>query len=351
MSSGPLRVAVVGYGLGGSVFHAPLVEATDDMTLEVVVTSDRERAEAARRRYPRARVVGRAAELFEDPDRVDLVVITVPNAHHFELAEAALEAGMATVIDKPVTPTSAEARRLARLAEEKGLSAIPYHNRRWDGDYLTLEGLVRSGRLGEVWRFESRFERWRPGPPPVRTWKHDASQPGGGILFDLGSHLVDQALHLFGRPQSVYAEMTGHGGPLDDDSFVALHYSSGPAVHLWAATTAASPGPRFRVLGSEAAYVKWGTDPQEAALRSGGLPSDPGWGSEVPEAWGEIGTVEQSERVPTRPGTYQQFYRRVADHMLRGAEPPVRMADAVAGLEILEAAIASARSGSVVTLH
>ena len=176
----PLRVGLVGYGLGGSVFHAPLIEATEGLSLEAVVTSDRQRAEAVRRRYPRAQVVGSVEDLLSDAAALDVVVVAVPNARHFEVAEAALRAGLTTIVDKPVTPTSAEARDLAQIAEERGVSVIPYHNRRWDGDYLTVEGLVRSGRLGDVWRFESRFERWRPGPPPARTWKHDPSQPGGG---------------------------------------------------------------------------------------------------------------------------------------------------------------------------
>lgn len=346
-----MRVAVVGYGLGGSVFHAPLIDATDGLTLEAVVTSDPERAAAVHRRYPRTRVVAGVDDLLAGDGDVDVVVVTVPNAHHFAVAEAALSAGLTTVVDKPVTPTSAEARRLACLAAERGVSVIPFHNRRWDGDYLTVAGLVRSGRLGRVWRLESRFERWRPRPSPTPTWKQDPSLAGGGILFDLGTHLVDQALHLFGRPQSVYAEMASHTGPLDDDCFVALRYSDGTAVHLWASSTAARLGPRFRVLGSEAGYVKWGMDPQETALRAGGTPRDPGWGTATSrDAWGEIGTVEEAEQIATEPGAYQEFYAGVADHLLHGGPPPVDMADAVAGLEVLEAAVASARSGSVVPL-
>jgi predicted dehydrogenase len=230
------------------------------------------------------------------------------------------------------------------------VSVIPYHNRRWDGDFLTVAELLASGRLGDIWRFESRFERWQPGAPAPGSWKSDPTLPGGGILFDLGSHLVDQVLQLFGRPSAVYAEMAAHAGPLDDDAFVALSYADGTAVHLWASSTAARLGPRFRILGSQRAYVKYGLDPQEAALRAGRLPSEPGWGEEPAEAWGEIGTVDGAEPVPTRPGAYQQFYAGVAEHLLGNAAPPVDVADAIAGLRVLEAAVASARSGDVMPI-
>jgi predicted dehydrogenase len=230
------------------------------------------------------------------------------------------------------------------------VSIIPYHNRRWDGDFLTVMELLVSGRLGQLWRFESRFERWNPGTRDPRSWKQDPNLPGGGILFDLGSHLVDQALRLFGPPSSVYAEVTGHAAPVDDDAFVALTYRGGIAVHLWASSTAAKLGPRFRILGSQSAYVKYGLDPQEGALRAGRLPSQPGWGEEPAEAWGEIGTVDSAEPIPTRPGAYQNFYADVAEHLLKNTAPPVEIGDAITGLRVLEAAVASATSGAVIAI-
>lgn len=341
---------MVGYGLGGAAFHAPLIDATPCLSLEAVVTSDPDRQAEVHRRYPRARVVAGLDGLLDDPAGWDLIVVTVPNARHLEVAEAALRAGANVVVDKPVTPTSADARRLHATAGELGLSVIPYHNRRWDGDFLTLTDLYDFGRLGDIWRFESRFERWKADPQTGGTWKQDPALAGGGILLDLGSHLVDQALVLFGPPASVYAETASRRGPVVDESFVALGYPGGPAVHLWASSQAAQPGPRFRVLGSRAAYVKSGTDPQEAALRAGRGPGDPGFGEEPPEAWGTVGAADATEAVPTRPGCYQDFYAGVAAHLLDGARAPVDFSDAVLGLRVLEAAAESARSATVMPL-
>lgn len=346
----PVRTAVVGYGVGGALFHAPFVDAAPRLSLEAVVTSDPARQADIRDRYPHARVVAGVEDLLRDPQRWDLIVVTVPNAWHLQVAEAAVRAGVSVVVDKPVTPSAADAERLQRLAAGLGVSVIPFHNRRWDGDFLTLTDLCDFGRLGEIWRFESRFERWKPEPQTGATWKQDPGLPGSGILLDLGSHLVDQALVLFGPPATVYAELAARRGPVVDEAFVALGYPNGPAVHLWASTQAAQLGPRFRVLGSRAAFAKDGLDPQEAALRAGGRPGEPGFGEDPPEGWGTVGTPEGTEAVPTRPGSYQSFYAGVAAHLLDGGPAPVELSDAIVGLRVLEAAAESARSRRVVGL-
>ena len=343
------RVAVIGYGLGGSAFHAPLISVTDGLSLEVLVTSNPDRQDAARRRYPKASVVASVDELLKTEHRLDLAVVTVPNAAHVSVAEQALRAGIATVIDKPLAPTADEAERLGNLATERGSLVIPYLNRRWDGDFRTLKSLIDGGELGTLWRLESRFERWRP-EAESRSWKQDPSQPGGGILYDLGSHLIDQALVLFGKPESVYAELAGRIGPLDDDTFVTLEYPQGLTVHLWASSKTALLGPRFRALGSIAGYVKFGLDVQEDALRAGRLPTEPGWGTEPPEAWGRLGSVHGTEPVETVPGAYQDFYTGVAATLLDGAPQPVALADAVTGLRIIEAARESARTRQAVAI-
>lgn len=342
----PARVGLVGYGLGGSVFHAPLISTTPGLALAAVVTSDPERAGEVRRRYPQARVAASFDGLLDDPAGLDLVVVTVPNAWHLEVAERAVAAGLPVVLDKPVTPSLAEAERLGRAAAAAGVSVIPYHNRRWDGDFLTVRRLIRAGRLGRVWRFESRFERWKP-VLAARSWKQDPDLPGGGVLLDLGTHLVDQALVLFGTPVSVYAEVRSRRGALDDDAFVALGYADGTVSHLWASSQTAAGGPRFRVLGSQAGYVKFGMDPQEGALRAGRLPGLPGWGEEPEASWGRLGTPERSEPVRTEAGSYPVFYAGVAEHLHDGAAVPVPFTDALAGLAVLEAAVRSARSGTV----
>lgn len=345
-----IRVAVVGYGLGGSVFHAPVISATEGLHLVAIVTSDPARRQAALSRYPGVDIPASLDELLAGRSGPDLVVVSVPNAGHVAVAGAIVRAGLSVVVDKPVAPTAAEVAGLAGLAAERGVSVVPFHNRRWDGDFLTLASLVSGGRLGEVWRFESRFERWRPGPPATGTWKSDPAQAGAGILYDLGTHIVDQAVALFGRPERVYAEAERRGGTVDDDSFIALHYRTGPVVHLWASSRAADSGPRFRVLGSEAGYVKFGMDPQEDQLRAGWSPADLGFGEEDPQRWGRLGVPGGTEAVPTRPGAYRDFYAGMAAHLGQGAPAPVDVADAVTGLEVIEAAHRSVVTGSAVTL-
>jgi predicted dehydrogenase len=348
-----VRVALVGYGLGGSVFHAPLISASPGLSLDAIVTSDPGRRAAAGRRHQGVRIFGTFEELLERAGEFDLAVVSVPNALHVRVAEQALRAGLSAVVDKPVAPTAREVRALGRVAAECGQQVIPYHNRRWDGDFRTVAALIAGHRLGEVWRFESRFERWKPAPAPARTssWKEDPSQPGGGVLYDLGSHLIDQVLVLFGAPMAVYAELIGRKGPLDDDAFVALTYSNRLVVHLWASTSAAQVGSRFRVLGSASGYVKFGLDPQEAALRGGRLPSEAEWGREPPEAWGHLGPESSFESVPTLPGAYQEFYAGVVACLLHGARPPVPLEDAAVGLEVIEAARTSAASATVVPIR
>ena len=347
-----LRVALVGFGLGGSAFHAPFIDFDPRLELRVIVTSDPERRAEAKRRYPDAEVVPAFDELLATMDGVDLVAVTTPNATHVGLAEAALRAGRHVVVDKPVAPTSAEVRRLASLAADVDRRLIPFQNRRWDGDFRTVVQLLEAGQLGTVHRFESRFERWQPEVPtsPVRGWKRDPV-PGGatGVLYDLGTHLIDQAITAFGRPARVYAEITSRrpGAEVDDDVFVALEYSSGVLAHLWMSLVAADRGPRFRVLGARGAYVKYGMDVQEAALVAGGDPRRPGWGEEPPEAWGMVVTSEGREPQPTLAGAYQRFYAGVAACVLDGGPPPVEVADAVLTAEIIEAAQLSVSSHEV----
>jgi predicted dehydrogenase len=346
-----LRVALIGYGTGGAFFHAPLISTTPGLTLSAVVTADPARSEAVRRRYPRAEVLDRADRVWAAAESYDLVVVTTPNRWHVPLARAALESGLPVVVDKPVAATAAEARSLGALAEERGLPLIPYYNRRWDGDFRTVRGLVAGGELGAVHRFESRFERWRPTIKP--GWKESADPADApGVLYDLGSHLIDQAVVLFGRPLRVYAELdaTREGAIAPDDAFVALAHPGGERAHLWMSTVTAQPGPRFRVLGGAGGYVAHGLDPQEEALRAGRTPVDDGWGRYPPDSYGVLGTSESSAAVPTEPGAYQEFYAGVARSLRGEVAPPVSLADAVTGLEIIEAAMRSAREGAAVTL-
>ncbi|HEX8319510.1 Gfo/Idh/MocA family protein [Longimicrobium sp.] len=348
---GDIRVGLIGYGLAGSAFHAPLIATTRGMRLAFVVTSNAERAARARAENPGVEVVDSADRLWGRAGEMNLVVVASPNCTHVPLAWAALRAGLAVVIDKPMAATAAEGRAVADEARERGLLLSVYQNRRWDGDFLTVRKLIAEGALGNVFRFESRFERWRP--TPKGDWREDPDPAGaGGTLFDLGPHLVDQALVLFGPVTHVYAEVSAHreGVRVDDDAFVALTHASGVRSHLHVSATAAEHGTRMRVLGTRAAYVKRGLDVQEAALKAGQRPG-PGWGEEPEVDWGRLGAGDEWTAVRTERGDYGAFYAGIAAALRDGAPPPVDPMDSIAGLEIIEAARRSSDEGTVIQLR
>jgi predicted dehydrogenase len=342
-------VAVIGYGVAGRSFHSAVIEATEGLRLAAIVTGNAERAGQARTEHPGARVVSTAGELFKDPSGIDVVVIATPNRTHVPLALAALEAGLHVVVDKPMAPTAAEARQLVDEAQRRKVVLTVYHNRRFDGDFLTVQRLLRDNALGEIHRFESRFERWRP--IPKESWR-ELGDPAeaGGLLYDLGPHVIDQALVLFGPVTDVYAEIDRRrkNVEVDDDVFVALTHSSGVRSHLWLSVLAAQKGPRFRVLGDRAAYTKFGMDVQEDALRRGEIPGVEGWGVEPPDQWGMLGVGDDVHLVQSEPGAYQKFYSGLVAAISDGAPPPVDPRDAIATLEIIEAARRSATERRVV---
>jgi len=349
-----VRVALLGYGLAGRFFHRPLILATDGLELTTVVTGDPERQAHARAEVPGVRVLDGAQELWPLAADHDLAVVATPTGTHAALAGRALAAGLPVVVEKPLAPDADGARVLAEAARAAGLALVPFHNRRWDSDHRTLRSLIEGDSLGVVLRYESRFERWRPVADPAAWREALPSGEGGGVLLDLGIHLVDQALDLFGPVRSVYAEIDARRGGADDDVFLALHHRSGVRSHLWAGAMAAAPGPRLRVLGSEAAYVHAALDGQEEALRAGGDPAAPGFGAEPPERWGRLqrgapGEGPQ-EPVPSEPGRWAAFYAGVLATVRDGAPPPVHAEDAVAAIEVLDAARRSASEGQVVTL-
>ncbi|MFF3322101.1 Gfo/Idh/MocA family oxidoreductase [Streptomyces sp. NPDC002889] len=354
----PLRVGLVGYGLAGSVFHAPLIASTEGLALDTIVTSNPERREQARADLgDGVRFADSPEELWARADELDLVVIASPNKTHVPIATAALEAGLPVVVDKPIAGTAAEARELAALAEARGLLLSVFQNRRWDNDFLTLQQLIASGELGDVQRFESRFERWRP--QLKGGWRESGDpQEIGGLLFDLGSHVVDQALALFGPVVRVYAEadVRRPGAETDDDTFIALTHANGVRSHLYVSATTAQLGPRFRVLGSSSGYVKYGLDPQEGDLRDGRRPAaGEEWGVEPQSMWGRIGAGESpltggGGPVETVPGDYPAYYAAIATALREKGAPPVTAREAAATLDVLEAARRSAREGVTVEI-
>lgn len=336
-SRGPIRTAVVGFGVSGRVFHAPFLAADHAYSLDVIVTADPERAAEAERLHPGASVVADIEAMLARAGELDLVVVGTPPATHAAIVAASLDAGLDVVVDKPFAVSSAEGRALLEHAAGLGRRLTVFQNRRWDGDFLTVRELVHSGRLGRVRRFESRFEWWKP---EVRaSWKAEATPAeGGGILFDLGTHLIDQAVQLFGPVAEVHAELAANrpGGRADDDAFVALRHESGTISHLWMNSMAAQFGPRFHVLGSRSGYTSHGLDGQESALDAGISPLDPDYGTTPPEQWGLLGIEGSLAPHPTRRGDYGAFYRRLTD-AIRGDGPvPVDPGDALTVLELIE---------------
>ena len=337
-----MNVAIVGYGLAGRVFHGPLIAATAGMRVGAIVTANPERQADARRDFPEALVLAQSEDVWDAGERFDLAVIATPSGSHAEVASAAIDAGIAVVVEKPMATSAAGAKLLMEHAAMREVLLMPFLNRRWDSDHLTLSSLLADGRLGTVLRYESRFERWRP--TPGLGWRDSrAPETGGGLLLDLGTHLIDQALTLFGPVREVYAEILAHRGGSDDDVFLALHHESGVLSHLWAGALAAAPGPRLRVLGDRGAYVITHLDGQEDALRAGRRPDQPAFADPPPDRWGRLLHGDDGEPMPSIPGRWSEFYAGARNAIRDGATPPVTAADAIAGLAIIDAARESAR--------
>jgi scyllo-inositol 2-dehydrogenase (NADP+) len=337
-----IPVGLVGFGVAGRVFHAPLIRAVAGLELRAIV---QRRGDSAQEAYPDVRVVRDLDALIADKD-IRLVVIATPNASHHELAQRCLLAGRDVVVDKPFTTTSAEAMDLLHAAASRGRLLSVFHNRRWDGDFLTVRRLIASGVLGRVVQFESHYDRYRPARR-AGAWR-ERDEPGAGVLFDLGPHLLDQALALFGAPQAVTADIRmERDEPVVDDAFdIALDYPR-LRVMLRATMLAANPGPRFVVHGTRGGYTKHGMDPQENTLRAGGPAGGAGWGQELESSWGTLALAEDGaikrRAVPTEPGDYRLYYANVRDALSGTAELAVTGEQAFRVIRLLELARESSR--------
>jgi predicted dehydrogenase len=345
-------VAIIGYGLAGRVFHAPLIAATPGLRVAAIVTSNPERRQQAQSDHPDARLFDTPEELWARAGELEAAVIATANDSHAPLATQAIERGLAVVVDKPLALSSGQAGELIAHARERGVLLTAFQNRRWDSDQLTLAKLIADGSLGTILRYESRFERWRPESRP-EVWR-EASTPdqGGGLLLDLGSHLVDQALQHFGPAQTVYAEIANRRGtPADDDAFLALTHRSGTISHLHASALAAAPGPRLRVLGSEAALIVRELDSQEDRLRAGQRPDTTfDWGTEPEHARPRLIAGERSVPLTPERGAWQTFYALLEQALGGAGSVPVDPQDALTVLRVLEAARVSAAEQRVVVL-
>jgi predicted dehydrogenase len=339
----PVNVGLVGFGAAARVFHAPLIVAQPGLRLAKVLERS---GSGAKERYPWVEIVHSMGELLAD-DSIALIVIATPSHTHHAIACEALRAGRNVVVEKPFTVSTREADELIELARGAGRLLSVFHNRRWDGDFLTVRHIVEQGLLGRIVEVQSRFDRYRPALKPG-AWR-ESEQPGAGLLYDLGSHLIDQALRLFGRPNRITADVrTQREGVQSDDCFeLMLDYGDGPKVTLKAGMLVREPAPRFVLDGMRGSFVKYGLDPQEEALRQGTIPGSAGWGAEDRERWGtlntDIGGLHFHGRIETLPGAYPSFYRNIRRAIVAGDVLQVTAEEARDTIGLIELAFEASR--------
>lgn len=341
-ATGMIDVGLVGFGFSGQIFHAPMISAVDGLRLAAIL---QRKGDEAAKAYPAARTARSLDELLAI-ESIRLVVIATPNTTHFALAKAALLAGRDVVIDKPFATTYAEAAELVEIAQKHKRLLSVYQNRRWDGDFQTVRKLLSEGKLGRVVLFESHFDRFRP-QLKENAWR-ERDEPGSGILFDLGPHLIDQALVLFGEPEAVTADVRVErdGAAVDDAFNLTLHYPRMRAL-LRASVLASTPAPRFALQGTAGGYLRYGLDPQEAALISGERPLSALWGAEDPGRWGTLLTTQgdalSEEKYPTAAGDYRGCYANIRDAILGAAPLAVTPEQGLNVMHALELARESSR--------
>jgi len=334
-------VGIVGYGLAGAVFHAPLVSSVDGFELQKIVSSNAAKIKAD---YPNVEVVTSVDELLAD-STLELVVIAAPNTAHYPIAKQALLAGKHVVVDKPFTNTSQEADELIQLAVETNRLLSVFQSRRWDNDFLTIKDCIKSGLLGEIYSYEAHYDRFRP---EVRNRWREQALPGSGMLYDLGSHLIDQALHLFGLPQTIFADLQKQrpGSDVIDYFHLLLGYDRLRVV-LHSGSVVRKPGPHFQIHGSQGSFIKYGLDSQEDTLKAGGRPGDAGWGADKAELWAEITTdmagLTFTGKIETLPGAYENYYSQLLKAIREGQPLPVQAHEARATIKVIEKAMQSSQ--------
>ena len=311
-----INTGIIGFGLSGKLFHAPFIHTHSGFRLISVVERHHQYSKNS---YPGINVPKSHSELLKD-DNIDLVVVATPNIYHYPMVKESLLAGKHVIVEKPFVPTSKEADELIRLSGQTGKKIFVFQNRRWDGDFLTIRKLMAAGKFGEIKYYEAHFDRFSPDIK-ADAWR-DENIPGGGILYDLGAHLIDQALCLFGLPNSINANIKAErpGSRVDDCFDLKLIYNDKTIV-LKAGMMVRNPGPRFIIEGIEGSFSKYGIDPQESALKAGKMPDGDDWGLEDAEYWGTLGsgpaTPFDISRIPTENGNYMGFFDNIHDVLFK----------------------------------
>ena len=332
-----INVGLIGFGLAGRAFHAPVISAVHGLRLAAIL--QRTGSDAAHA-YPSARIVRTLDELLALPE-IRLVVIATPNETHYPLAHQCLAAGRDVLVDKPFTTTMAEALDLIQFAVKCGRLLTVYQSRRYDGDFQGILQLAATGTLGRIVRFETHYDRFRTNLKP-NAWR-ERQAPGAGILFDIGPHLIDHAFQLFGLPTAIAADVRNErGGPADDAFDLLLHYPDNVRAALGSSILAAAPRIRFVVLGDKATFTKNSFDPQEIRLRFGNIPKEGPWGADSEENWGVLTQVNADgtpvhRRIPPAPTDYRDYYTNLRDALQGRAEPAVthrQMLDVMQALDL-----------------
>lgn len=342
-----IKTGIASFGLSGQVFHAPFLNIHEGFDLTVIAERSKD---LARTIYPQVKTVRTFEELLAED--IELVIVNTPVQTHFDYCKQALLAGKHVVVEKPFVATSAEAEELILLAQRQNKLLTVFQNRRYDGDFLTIRQILQSGELGHIVEFQSSFQRYRPDITSARAQWREEPLPGNGITYDLGSHLCDQTLTLFGKPSGVWAHITiqRQGSRVDDYSLIQMLYPD-LTVTLRAGMLIREEGARFAVHGTRGSYVKFGLDPQEGLLRYGhATPNRGPWAAESETEWGILNSDEGRRKYPTVPGNYLSYYDAIYDTLCNGAQPPVSHEDIVTDLRILEAAFESNKTGQTITL-
>jgi predicted dehydrogenase len=343
-----IHVGILSFGMSGKVFHAPLLQVNPGFAIKKIMQRT---GNSALEYYPKVEIVRNPEEIIHDPE-IDLVLVNTPDHTHYDFARQALTAGKHVVVEKPFVLDLEEGESLISLAEKKGRVMTVFQNRRWEGDFLTIRKIIEQKLLGRLVEYEAHFDRFRNF---IReSWKENPDNKTG-TLYNLGSHLIDQAIVLFGMPSAVYADIRKQrtGAQVDDLFDLGLYYPD-VKVTLKGSYLVREQGPRFFLHGTEGSYVKYGADPQEEALNAGRLPNEPGWGTEPEEKWGILNTTAEGlhyrGKIETLPGCYHAFYQNLYDALTGGKEIAVRPRESLNGIRIIRAAYESSAKHAAIEI-